>query len=82
MKNLQEALKEIEGYINSKPDGKIHLDVETKISQEDGMLIIEVELECNCHPDEVGTGVMEHFWETHTLKIGAGTFSYGINANN
>lgn len=82
MNKLQENLAKIERLMNNKPDGERLLAVETKIKHENGVLTIEVELECNCLPEERGEGVMEHFWETHTLSIGAGTHSYGIDLSN
>jgi hypothetical protein len=34
-----------------------------------GKLVFIIEKDCTCEPDEVGTGVMEEFTETHTFEV-------------
>ena len=41
----------------------------TSVKFVDGILEVACEKDCTCEPDEVGTGVMEEFTETHTFKV-------------
>jgi hypothetical protein len=55
----------------------------TTVEFVDGVLKIEVDKECTCAPDEVGTDVMQEFTETHSFEVTMADLKLtGIQANN
>jgi hypothetical protein len=55
----------------------------TVVTFKDGVLEIKCEKECTCEPEEVGTGVMEEFTESHYFEVNMESLKLtGISADN